>query len=82
MNYTSPTGETLIVRLDASLKRRLKLRAALDRTDMSKIAREAIETDLQRRERVDRAREVVEKLAGSAGPGMSTDEIMALTRGE
>lgn len=29
-----------------------------------------------------RGRTIVERMRGSAGPGMSTDEIMALTRGE
>jgi predicted transcriptional regulator len=82
MTNTTIGERTLIVRLDAELKQRLKIRAAVDRTDMSKIAREALGEYLDKLERADRARQVVEELTGSAGPGMSTDEIMALTRGE
>jgi AbrB family looped-hinge helix DNA binding protein len=29
-----------------------------------------------------RGRELVERMRGTAGPGMTTDQIMALTRGE
>ncbi len=78
----SNTTEHFIVRLDADLKKRLKVRAALSHTDMSKIAREAIANHLRALERADRGRQIVQELSGRAGPGMSTDEIMALTRGE
>ena len=80
---TNTIGQrTLIVRLEPQLKHRLKVRAALDRTDMSKIAREALEDYLDKLDRADRARGIVERATGSAGPGMTTDEIMSLTRGE
>ena len=82
MTNTDVTERTLIVRLDPELKHRLKVRAARDRTDMSKIARQALELFLDDRERADRAREIVEQAAGTARAGMTTDEIMALTRGE
>ncbi len=49
---------------------------------MSEIARQAIEARLDELDRADRARRMIERAAGSAGPGMSTDEIMSLTRGE
>jgi predicted transcriptional regulator len=80
---SNTVGEkTLIVRLEPQLKHRLKIRAAVDRTDMSKIAREALEAYLDKRDRVDQARGIVERAAGSATTEMTTDEIMALTRGE
>ena len=78
----SSNTDTLIVRLDPQVKRRLAVRAAGDRTNMSEIARQAIEARLDELDRADRARRMIERAAGSAGPGMSTDEIMSLTRGE
>jgi predicted transcriptional regulator len=78
----SSNTDTLIVRLDPQVKRRLAVRAAGDRTNMSEIARQAIEARLDELDRADRAQRMIERAAGSAGPGMSTDEIMSLTRGE
>lgn len=72
----------LMVRLEPTLKRRLKRAAAELDTDMSKLTREALEEYLDRIERDGRGRRIVERLTGSAGPGLTTDEIMALTRGE
>ena len=78
----SSNTDTFIVRLDPQVKRRLAVRAAGDRTNMSEIARQAIEARLDELDRADRARLMIERAAGSAGPGMSTDEVMSLTRGE
>jgi predicted transcriptional regulator len=77
-----PHEGTLIVRLDPALKDRLKLAATLQHTDMSKISRQVITGYVERFEREGKGRQLVEELTGRAGPGMTTDEIMALTRGE
>jgi predicted transcriptional regulator len=82
---TSYTYDPLIVKLDPELKRRLKVAAARSGTDMSKLTRRAIEEYLDRlephRRRGGRGSELVEHLRGRATSNLSTDEIMALTRG-
>ena len=77
----------LMVKLDPQLKRRLKLAAVEYGTDMSKLVREAIaahldELDRQRRADDTRGRRLVEHMQGRGTVQLSTDEIMALTRGE
>jgi predicted transcriptional regulator len=74
--------ELLMVKLPPTLKSRLKRAAAASRTDMSKLTREAIEEHLERLERGERVHRMIENARGSADAGLSTDEIMALTRGE
>lgn len=79
--------EPLMVKLEPELKRRLKIEAARSGTDMSKMVREAIVEILDRREserrkEEGRGRRLVEHMTGRATSGMTTDEIMALTRGE
>ena len=76
----------LMVKLDKRLKERLKAAAADHHTDMSKIAREAItgyldELDRKRRKEGEVA-DWIERMSGAATVRMTTDEIMALTRGE
>ena len=76
----------LMIKLDRALKERLKAAAAEHDTDMSKIAREAIARHLdalerQRRE-PGRVADWIEQMSGTATVKMTTDEIMALTRGE
>jgi predicted DNA-binding protein len=75
-------NELLMVKLPRALKRRLKRAAADRKTDMSKLTREAIEEHLERLERESRGKRIVERLRGSGTSGLTTDEIMALTRGE
>jgi hypothetical protein len=79
--------EPLMVKLEPELKRWLKVEAAASGTDMSKMIRALIVAERERRERApakERARglRLVERMTGRATGGMTTDEIMALTRGE
>ena len=74
--------QLLIVKVPATLKRRLARAAAARHTDMSKLTREAIEEHLNWLERLSRGERLVERLRGSGTSGMTTDEIMALTRGD
>jgi predicted transcriptional regulator len=79
--------EVLIVRLEPELKQRLKLEAVKQRTDMSKITRRALQEHLrkletQRRRSEAHGEKLVEALRGRGTGKLSTDEIMALTRGE
>lgn len=83
MRYEEP----LMVKLEPELKKRLKIEAATTGTDMSKMVRAMIVADLDRRERargqdLERGRRLIEHMRGRATGGMTTDEIMALTRGE
>ena len=76
-----------MVKLEPELKRRLKIEAARSDTDMSKMVRTMIVAELDRREaerrkEEGRGRRLVEHMTGRATSGMTTDEIMALTRAE
>ncbi|MHB1244601.1 MAG: hypothetical protein ACYC1P_14555 [Gaiellaceae bacterium] len=73
------------MKLDPALKRRLKLEASLGLTSMSELTREALIAHLDRIEagrRGGRLRgeRLVERLRGRATSGLTTDEIMLLTR--
>jgi predicted transcriptional regulator len=76
----------LMVKLDPMLKRRLKAAAAERRTDMSKLTREAIARYLDELDRQPtpggELPEWIERMTGTATSGLTTDEIMQLTRGE
>jgi predicted transcriptional regulator len=80
-------AEPLMVKLEPELKERLKIEAARSRTTMSSMVRELLVSDLDRRDR-ERSRQegrgarLIEHMRGRATGGMTTDEIMALTRGE
>lgn len=79
--------EPLMVKLEPELKRWLKIEAAASGTDMSKLIRELLHAERDRRERElrrqeGRGRRLVEHMTGRATSGMTTDEIMALTRAE
>ena len=79
--------EPLMVKLEPQLKKRLKKRAVEEGTDMSKMVRALIVKELDRLEYEERKRHrhgstVVDGMAGRGTSGMTTDEIMALTRGE
>jgi predicted transcriptional regulator len=83
LRYDQP----LMVKLEPDLKRRLKIEAAASGTDMSKMVREMIANELDRRERErrrdeGRGKRLVEHMRARATGKMTTDEIMALTRGE
>ncbi len=61
--------------------------AAATGTDMRKLIRKLIRNERERREREareagERGRRLVEGMTGRATSGMTTDEIMALTRSE
>jgi predicted transcriptional regulator len=76
----------LMVKLDPTLKRRLKAAAAQRQTDMSKLTREAIARYLDELDRQPTRRgelpEWIQRMTGTATSGLTTDEIMQLTRGE
>jgi predicted transcriptional regulator len=74
--------QLLMVKVPTTLKRRLARAAAARHTDMSKLTREAIEEHLSWIERQGRADAMIERMTGSGTSGMTTDEIMALTRGD
>jgi hypothetical protein len=83
LRYEKP----LMVKLEPDLKRWLKVEAAASGTDMSKMIRALILAERDRRERErqkqeGRGRRLVEHMTGRATSGMTTDEIMALTRAE
>ncbi len=82
MPRTAIHEQLLMVKLPSALKLRLKRAAAKQHTDMSKLTREAIEEHLSWLERQARAEAVIERMTGSGTSGMTTDEIMALTRGD
>ena len=87
MTRDATTFKYLMVKLPPELHRRLKIEAARHHTDMSKVTREALVAHLERLEEERRAVEVhgealVQRMRGRATAGLSTDEIMALTRGE
>ena len=77
----------LMVKLDPELKQWLKAEAAESETDMSKLVRELLIAERarrndERRRRQGRGARLVEHMTGRATSGMTTDEIMALTRGD
>jgi predicted transcriptional regulator len=74
--------QLLVVKVPKALKRRLERAAARRHTDMSKLTRDAIEEHLERLEHEKRFDDWLESARGSATSGMTTDEIMALTRGD
>lgn len=80
-----PRDETLLVKLDPQLKRRLRREAARQRDTMSTLTRRALEEYLDHTARgvaTETFEEWAERVRGSATSGLTTDEIMALTRGE
>ncbi len=77
--------ETLMVKLEPELKRRLKVEAARQGTDMSKITRKLLLAHLDEVGRTRQSPEthgenLVDRIRGRATSGLTTDEIMALTR--
>ena len=77
--------EPLLVKLDRTLKLQLRREAARQGITMSRLTRRVLRDYLDDAER-GTGKEVVaaliERGRGSATSGMTTDEIMALTRGE
>jgi hypothetical protein len=73
----------IMVKLEAAEKRRLKVQVAREGTDVSKLVRRLVHEYLERAENdaahADRA---VAGMANTATTGLTTDEIMALTRGD
>ena len=82
MPRTAIHEQLLMVKLSPALKQRLKRAAAKHHTDMSKLTREAIVEHLERLDQTQRAEAMIRRMTGSATTQMTTDEIMALTRGE
>lgn len=85
MALNTQSDEALLVKLDPALKRRLKLEASIALTSMSELTREALVAHLDRLEAKRRGgrlrgERLVARLRGRATVGLTTDEIMALTR--
>ncbi len=80
-----PQDDSLLVKLDPRLKQRLRHEAARQRSTMSRLTRRVLSDYLDDAERAganESFAEWAERVTGSATSGMTTDEIMALTRGE
>lgn len=76
---------SLLVKLDPVLKQRLRHEAVRQRSSMSRLTRRVLSDYLDEAEReasTETFAEWVERVTGSATSGLTTDEIMALTRGE
>lgn len=74
-----------MVKLEPELKTRFKIAATREGSDMSKVTRRLVQEYLDKSEADtdDVANHpLIRRLSGTATSGMSTDEIMALTRGE
>ena len=79
LKYDDP----LMVKLEPELKRRFKIQATREGSDMSKVARRLVREYVEKTEGVDApADRAVLRMANTATTGLTTDEIMALTRGE
>jgi hypothetical protein len=74
--------EPLMVKLEPELKRRFKIQVAREDSDMSKVTRRLVLEYLDRVEQGVLDDEAVRRMNNSATTGLTTDEIMALTRGD
>ena len=75
-------NESLLIKIDRHLKEQLRREAARRRTTMSKLTRRILRDYLAEVEAREDFARWAETVRGSATGGMTTDEIMALTRGE
>ena len=78
LTYETP----IMVKLEPAEKRRLKVQVAREGTDISKLVRRLLREYLDRAEHDAPGDRVVERMANTATTGLTTDEIMALTRVE
>ena len=74
--------ESLLIKVDSPLKEQLRREARRQRTSMSKLTRRVLRDYLEDVEAQDDFARWVDEIRGTAPPGLTTDEIMALTRGE
>ena len=83
---TSASGDSLLVKVDRGLKQQLRREAARQGTTMSRLTRQVLRNYLdeaeEAAERESSFGDWLDRARGSATTGMTTDEIMALTRGE
>jgi predicted transcriptional regulator len=75
-------NESLLIKIDRTLKQRLRQEAARRRTTMSKLTRRILREYLDEIEAQEDFTRWAESVQGTATGAISTDEIMALTRGE
>jgi predicted transcriptional regulator len=75
-------SESLLIKIDAQLKQQLRREATRRRTTMSKLTRRILRDYLDEIEAQEEFARWAESVRGTATGGMTTDEIMALTRGE
>jgi len=75
-------NESLLIKLDADLKQQLRREASRRGTSMSKLTRRVLRDYLEEIEAQEDFARWAESVQGTATGGMTTDEIMALTRGE
>ena len=74
--------ESLLIKVDSGLKRQLRREATRQGTSMSKLTRRVLRDYLDDIEAQEDFSRWLDRIRGSATVRMTTDEIMALTRGE
>jgi predicted transcriptional regulator len=74
--------ESLLIKIDADLKQQLRREATRRGTSMSKLTRRVLRDYLDEIEAQEDFSRWLDRARGSATTAMTTDEIMALTRGE
>ena len=75
-------SDSLLLKIDPQLKEQLRREAARRGTTMSKLTRRVLREYLDEVEAKESFARWLEEVRGTAPPGLTTDEIMALTRGE
>lgn len=74
--------ESLLLKIEPELKERLRREARRRGTSMSKLTRDALREYLAEIEAREDFGRWLKSIQGTAKSGLTTDEIMALTRGE
>jgi predicted transcriptional regulator len=74
--------ESLLIKIDPRLKQQLRREAKRRGTSMSMLTRQVLREYLEEIEAQEDFSRWLDSIRGSATSGMTTDEIMALTRGE
>jgi hypothetical protein len=75
-------SDTLIIKIDPRLKQLLRDEAKRRRTSMSMLTRRVLREYLEEIEAREEFSRWLESVRGSGTSGLTTDEIMELTRGE
>jgi hypothetical protein len=75
-------NDSLLIKIDRVLKEQLRREAARRSTTMSKLTRRILREYLDEIQAQEEFARWAESVQGTATAGLTTDEIMALTRGE